>query len=285
MDLKKQIEALIDTALSEEIGEGDITTKTCLADDTLVDGKFVSKQAGVVAGLPFIVTLFEKIDPRVEVKLLVEEGSYQKTGIILATIKGPAQSIVAGERVALNFLQHASGVATKTAAYVRKVKGYGCEILDTRKTLPGLRALEKYAVKLGGGTNHRFGLHDRFVVKLNHIAFLSKTHAEPISEAIKLIKSKNPQATIEVEVDSEEHLKQALNSEAAILHLRHMLPNEIKLAVKRIRQTNKKVYIESGAITLETVKAFAETGVDGISIGELTHSVEAIDMGIRLHIN
>ncbi|NGX42320.1 MAG: Nicotinate-nucleotide pyrophosphorylase [carboxylating] [Chlamydiae bacterium] len=283
MYLQKEIERLIDVAIAEDIGSGDITSQVLVPEGSIISGWFVLKQAGVVAGLPFLEILFQKLDPDIQVSTYLEEGSYQKAGAIIAKVSGPSCGILSGERIALNLIQHASGVATITAAYVRKLKGLKCEILDTRKTLPGLRYLEKYAVKIGGGSNHRFSLDDRFIIKTNHLYFLIGRYTFPIQEAVKRVKNHHPGIPIEVEITNIDQLAEALQTEAEAIMLSRMSPSAIKRCVDRIRATDKKVYIESlGTVTLDTVRAYAETGVDGISIGSVTHSVPALDIVMRL---
>jgi nicotinate-nucleotide pyrophosphorylase (carboxylating) len=283
MYLQKEIERLIDISISEDIGDGDITTETLVNNDVTASGTFVIKQAGVVAALPFLEVVFKKIDPRIKVSMLVQEGSFQKAGTDIAKVTGPARGVLTGERVALNLIQHASGVATITHEYVRKLKGLKCVILDTRKTLPGLRALEKYAVKIGGGTNHRFSLNDRFIIKGNHLYFQGGKSSASIIEAVKKAKAARPDLDIEVEISNTKHLSQALESEAKAIMLSRMMPVDIKKCVELIRKTNKKVFVESlGTITLDTIRAYAETGVDGISIGSITHSVPSLDIVMLL---
>jgi nicotinate-nucleotide pyrophosphorylase (carboxylating) len=283
MDPESQIHRIIDTALEEDIRSGDILTNACIDETATANAKLILKQAGNVAGLPFLEIIFKKIDPRIIVELNVKEGSFQKAGAIIATLKGPMRGILTGERVGLNIIQHASGVATITAAYVKKIAGLNCTIIDTRKTLPGLRALEKYAVKVGGGINHRFGLDDRLVFKFNHINQLAANSKETIAEIIVRIKKTHPTLPIEIEIEELDKLKAVLEAEADAIMLINKTPEEIRKAVKIIRKTKKRIYVESGgAITLDTVRAFAETGVDGISIGDLTHSVKALDIRMRL---
>lgn len=282
MYLQNEIERLIDISIAEDIRSGDITTEVLVPEGAITSGRIVLKQAGVLAALPFLQILFQKIDPAIEVTLYVEEGSYQTAGTILGKVTGPARGIISGERIALNLIQHASGVATSTSEYVRKLKGLHCGILDTRKTLPGLRALEKYAVSVGGGSSHRFALDDRFIIKTNHLYFLKGISKTPIKDAIERVKKHQPDLPIEVEITRYEQLTQALHPVVSGIMLSRMMPIEIKRCVDRIRQTNKKVYIESlGTITLDTVRAYAETGVDGISIGSVTHSVPTLDIVMR----
>lgn len=283
MPLTKQIHDLIDLAIREDIRSGDIITQACICENAVASAKIILKQAGIVAALPFIEVLFKKIDPNIEVELHVEEGSFQKAGTFLATIKGPMRGILTGDRITLNLLQHASGIATITGAYVKKIVGLDCAIMDTRKTLPGLRALEKYAVKVGGGYNHRFGLDDCLIFKTNHLSYLSKSKKSSLAEAIAKVKKLHPKLSIEVEVDDSATLQEALDTEANAIMLVNLSPEEAKKCVEKIRKSSKKAYIESGsAITLDTVRAFAQTGVDGVSIGDLTHSVKALDMRMRL---
>ncbi|MFQ5729406.1 MAG: carboxylating nicotinate-nucleotide diphosphorylase, partial [Waddliaceae bacterium] len=213
-----------------------------------------------------------------------EEGSYQKSGTLIGKVSGSARSILTGERIALNIIQHASGIATVTSAYVRKLKGLLCEVLDTRKTLPGLRVLEKYAVRVGGGTNHRNALDDRFIIKINHLYFSGGGRSStPIKDAVSRVKKSRSDLIIEVEISHIDQLIETLETEADAIMLSRLSPSEIKKCVHRINPTGKKAYVESlGTITLDTVRAYAETGVDGISIGSVTHSVPALDIVMRL---
>lgn len=283
MDLQKEIDALIDIAIEEDVRGGDVTSQTLVPGKFFTSAEFVLKQAGVIAGLSFLGKIFAKIDPQTEVQLLVPEGSYHKAGTTVAKVTGPARAILTAERIALNFLQHASGVATITSQYVRKLKGLPCVILDTRKTLPGLRALEKYAVNVGGGANHRFSLNDRFTIKANHLHFVEKRGDSKIEEAARLARAAHPELKIEIETTSLNEVKEALKTEAEAIILSRMTPQDIVKSLEMIRKTDKKVYVESlGTITLDTVRAYAETGVDGISIGSLTHSVSALDIVMRL---
>lgn len=282
MDLDEQIMHLIDIAIAEDIGMGDITSNACIPESDMTTAKLVIKQAGVLAGLPFLARIFQRINAAIHVEVLVPEGSFQKAGTIIAAIFGPARGILSAERVILNFLQHASGVATATAAYVRKVSGFGCAILDTRKTLPGLRALEKYAVRIGGGSNHRFGLDDRFIIKTHHIALLARQGPNPIAAAFSKVKAMHPDLEVEIEIDDAKILDEALQTDAKVIILCNMTPDEAVKCKEKIRKSQKKVYIQSGTITLDTIRAYAEIGVDAISIGELTHSVPALDIGLKM---
>jgi nicotinate-nucleotide pyrophosphorylase (carboxylating) len=283
MYLESEIDQLVNRSIEEEIRSGDITTDACVPEEAVIHAKIVLKQAGVIAGFPFIVYLFKKLDPRIEITCLVPEGSFQKAGAILANITGPARGILSGQRMALNILQHASGVATLTSAYVRKVAGFGCAILDTRKTSPGLRNLEKYAVRIGGGLNHRFGLDDRFIIKTDHLAVLGQHSSHPITLAVQQAKKYRPNLSIEIEIDDVSKLQEALQTDAKVIILCNMTPDEVARCVEKIRKTDKKVYVDSsGTITLDTIRAYAELGIDAISIGALTHSAPALDMSMKM---
>jgi nicotinate-nucleotide pyrophosphorylase (carboxylating) len=282
MNLEDEILSLIDRAIHEDIGHGDVTTLACISNDDFLQGKVVIKQAGIVAALPFLEIFFKKIHPAVEVELLVPEGSYQKAGTVIATLHGPARGILSGQRAALNLIQHASGIATLTAAYVKKVAGTGCAIMDTRKTLPGLRCLEKYAVRVGGGLIHRYGLSDRFIIKNDHIRILAEKFSNPIKTAVRMAKEYQPNIPIEIEIDDYEKLNEALDTEALVIILCNMPPDEAVQCLEKICLHNKKAYIDSsGTITLDTIRAYAELGIEAILIGDLTHSVRDLDITLK----
>jgi len=283
MDLQKEIEKLIERAIAEDIGLGDITSLACLPETRQTSGVFLLKQSGVVAGLPLLPLLFQALDAKVEIDLLAQEGSFQKMGTLIAKFSGPARTILAGERIALNLLQHASGVATTTAEYVKKIANLRCDILDTRRTLPGLRALEKYAVAVGGGKNHRNGLDDCFLIKSSHLSFLAGGSKHPISQAVEKIKSYDPNVPLEIQIDSINQVEEVLKHDFRAIMLRNMNIDELAHSVALIKRSNKKVYLAfSGSVTLDTVRAIAETGLNGISVAALTHSVPGIDIGLRL---
>ncbi len=282
MDLENEIIGLIERALDEDLGAGDVTSSACISDEDHFLGKMVLKQAGMAAGLPFLELLFKKIDPRIQTQLKVSEGSCQKAGTILAIIRGPAKGIASGQYAALNLIQHASGVATATAAYVKKVAGTGCAIMDTRKTLPGLRALEKYAVRIGGGINHRFDLSDRFVIKNDHIRILAEKFSNPIKTAVIKLETYQASIPIEIEIDDFDKLEEALETEASVIILCNMAPDEARRCVEKIRPYHKKIYIDSsGTITLDTIRAYAELGIDAISLSDLTYSVRNLDISLK----
>ncbi len=281
--MKDEMNQLIKTAIEEDIRSGDISSQLCVPKASICSGVFVAKSAAVVAGMPYLEELFYQIDEEVKFIPLVPEGAKVKAGTDLAKVTGKAIAVLSGERIALNLLQHASAVATATHEYVRRITDLPCNILDTRKTLPGLRALEKYAVRVGGGVNYRFGLDDRIVIKTNHLYFLSAEFSNPIQEAVKRAKQTYPHLPIEVEITHLNRLNEALKTEADAIMLSRMSPYSITECVRRIRQTDKRVYVESlGTITQDTIRAYAETGVDGISIGSITHSIPALEMVLRL---
>lgn len=278
------IEQLLETAIQEDMGSGDITTEACVNRSIVTSGKLILKQRGVIAGFPFLRRLFEKIDPEIQFTPLMEEGVFLKAGTVIAKISGPAHSIIKSERIALNLLCHLSGIATLTAEYVKKVRGLPCAILDTRKTLPGLRTAERYAVRMGGGINHRQGLSDLYIIKSHHLAFLAAETSQPILKAVELICKKNKNIPIEIEIENFNQLEEALSTNCQTILLDNMLPEDITRCTKRIRKTEKKVYIQSsGAITLDTIRLYAETGVDGIVVGALSN-VQSLEIGIRLLI-
>lgn len=276
------IKALLDTAIAEDIGSGDITTNTLIPTDVEVGARIILKEAGVVAGLPCLPPLFSKLSPKVEVSFVVEEGSFQQAGTIIAALQGPGRAILSGVQTAITILSHASAVATMTQEYVKEIGGLKCQVLDTRKTLPGLRALEKYAVRVGGGFNHRFGLHDRIVVKTHHIKILKQHSSRPVYDAALTIEKEHPGQPYEIEIEDLKYLPEALETKASALLLINMTPKEISKVVPSIKKANKKVYINNGAtITIDTVRAYASTGVDGICIDELT-STRGLQMSLRL---
>ncbi|SCA58491.1 Nicotinate-nucleotide pyrophosphorylase [carboxylating] [Chlamydiales bacterium SCGC AB-751-O23] len=277
--VKNEVIKLIDIALSEDIGKGDITSEACIDDDASLTAKLILKQHGKLAGLPFLATIFQHVDPRITLDLYVREGSEHSAGTIIGSVSGPARGIMSAELVALNIVQHASGIASTTALYVEQVAGFPCEILDTRKTLPGLRYLEKYAVKIGGGHNHRYGLDEKFVINKKHLSFLAKTSKSPIKEAVKRARKYRPGINVEIAVESLDLIEEALAAEADIIMLERMTIPQVCQAVKII---NHRARVEfKGCVTLETVLAFAQTGVDGISIKDLTHSIQDLDIRLK----
>jgi len=278
----QDIKHAIVIALREDRARDDITSEACLPEEAQVRADIVLKQNAKIAGLAFLPWVFEAVDPDVKFEMIAEDGIQAESGTVLATIRGKARSLLAAERVALNIVQHASGIATLTAAYVKEIEGFACDILDTRKTLPGLRALQKYAVKVGGGKNHRFHLQEAFLIKNNHIQVLRKYHDTPLSEAIIRARALQPEAKIEIEVEDIAMLKEALAAKADLILLDNM-PTEMMKECVEI--TAGRAYLEaSGGMTLKRLRETAESGVNGISIGALTHSVSAIDISLRVSL-
>jgi nicotinate-nucleotide pyrophosphorylase (carboxylating) len=267
-------------ALREDVGHGDITTQAAIPADLQASADFVMREPAVIAGLEVIETVFSFVDPAVRVSLFAQDGDRVEKGASIARISGPAQAILTGERVALNILQRMCGIATMTARYTDLVRDLPVRILDTRKTTPGLRALEKYAVRMGGGTNHRFGLFDGVMLKDNHLAMLASRGID-IGEAVRRTRAQvGPMVSIEVEADSIEQARQAAEAGADMILLDNMPPAMLREAVAVIAGRSK---IEaSGGITFETLRAVAETGVDFISSGALTHSARALDIGLDI---
>ena len=270
------IDPIISQALREDIGTGDITTESTVLPQTRINGRLIAKEDGKICGLPVFCRVFALLDPAVQVSLSVIEGADVRRGDILARISGPARAILTGERVALNFLQRLSAIASKTAWAVSQVEGTRARITDTRKTTPGLRVLEKYAVRVGGGANHRFNLSDGILIKDNHIQA-----AGGIRAAVLAARSHAPHTLkIEVEVENQAMVDEALECGADVIMLDNMDQAAIEAAVARI---GGRALIEiSGNMGDRDLRALAATGIDLISIGALTHTVRAMDISLRL---
>jgi len=267
---------LLDT-LREDIGTGDLTTRICVPEEAVSDGFFTAKEPGVICGLGVVARVFELLDPYVRVTPRVYDGSFVDAGTVVAEISGPSRSILTGERTALNLLQHMSGVATGTAVSVRAVSGTNAKIADTRKTTPGMRMLDKYAVRCGGGTNHRFNLSDGVLIKDNHIMA-----AGGIANAVLLARRGCPHTLkIEVETETLAHVEEALAAGADIIMLDNMHPETMAKAVKII--AGCALIEASGNMGERDLRSVAEIGVDFISIGALTHSIKALDISLRLN--
>lgn len=279
-DLQQEVRRIIELALNEDRSRHDITSQACVEERRHAKGELLLKQNARVAGLQFWPLICAAIDPTLSWETYAIDGEEYKDGTLLASVEGRALSILSGERTALNLLQHASGIAQLTSRYVDAVKGFSCDILDTRKTLPGLRAIQKYAVTAGGGKNHRFDLEERFLIKNNHLKILKETTAHPIIEAVLRARILQPEAKIEVEVETLDMLEEALKAKADLILLDNMSPS---LVAEAVGIAQGKAYLEaSGGITLDNVRAYAATGVNGISIGALTHSVPAVDISLRI---
>jgi nicotinate-nucleotide pyrophosphorylase (carboxylating) len=276
----------VELAIREDLGtegrlHGDITSRLTIPLSVQGAAAFVARQEGILSGMRLAERVFQHLDARVRFTALVQDGSPIGPGTRLATVAGHVRSILAGERTALNFLQHLSGIATLTRRYVDAVAGLRARILDTRKTIPGERMLAKYAVFCGGGVNHRMGLSDMILIKDNHLAALGDT-AHPIVAAVFQARAAAPAGMlIEVEVDTLEQLDEALRAHADIVLLDNMTTDQMREAVRRRNATAPRIQLEaSGGVNLQTVRAIAETGVDRISVGALTHSAPALDIGL-----
>jgi nicotinate-nucleotide pyrophosphorylase (carboxylating) len=270
------MQELIDRALAEDIGSGDVTSLATVPEDALARARIEQKAPGVIAGLNAAESVFRRLDPGLRWHAHVSDGAGWREGGLVAEVAGSARWILAGERVALNFLGHLSGVATLTARYVQAIEGTGAKILDTRKTTPGLRALEKQAVLAGGGHNHRIGLFDGMLVKENHSSL-----GGGVGEATRHALAAAPAGMeVKIECATLDEVDEALAAGARSLLLDNMTLDELREAVERCR--GRADTEASGRVSLETVRAIAETGVDWISVGALTHSVPALDLSLLL---
>lgn len=272
---EQAVESLIDRAFEEDIRSGDVTTDSIVNPQKRAKAVWQSKDEGVVAGLPVAHVVFQKLDSNLEWHPVVEEGSMVEPGAEILEMQGQARAVLTAERIALNVVQRISGIATITRKYVGAVKEYDTQILDTRKTVPGLRTLDKYAVAAGGGMNHRMGLFDLAMIKDNHIVA-----AGNIAKAVKSVRTNNSEIRIEVETKTLDQVKEALDAGADIIMLDNMNVGQMSEAVHLVGDSAETE--ASGGITLETVTKVAETGVDFISVGALTHSVEAFDISQQL---
>jgi nicotinate-nucleotide pyrophosphorylase (carboxylating) len=272
----KAITDLIIQALAEDRGNGDITSEATIGAEATSEAVILAKQHLVLAGIDVAREVFRHLDPGIQFSPFARDGEVVHAGTELARLFGNTRALLAGERVALNLLQHMSGIATLTAAYVEKVKGLKAEVLDTRKTLPGLRVLEKYAVRMGGGRNHRFGLSDGVLIKDNHIKAVGS-----ITRAVELARKKaHHLLKIEVETKDLAEVREALAAKADIIMLDNMPIDVMREAVKMVK--GQAMVEASGNVTLETLRHIAETGVDLISSGSLTHSAPAVDISMKI---
>jgi nicotinate-nucleotide pyrophosphorylase (carboxylating) len=281
---------LIELALDEDLGTaGDLTSEAMIPADLDAQAVFVARAPGIVAGLPAAEMVLRTVDARCMFEMFAPDGTRIQSGTRLAKVSGPMRGILAAERTALNFLQHLSGIATLTHLFVEAVAGLKCKILDTRKTTPGWRVLEKYAVRQGGGHNHRMGLYDGILIKDNHLAGMRV--ADPVTAAIETARAHSGSVVpLEIEVDNLYQFDVALDFRPEVILLDNMSQAEMREAARRRggetgdehgAYDSKIVLLEaSGGVTLETVRAIAETGVDRISVGALTHSAPALDIGL-----
>ncbi|MBU5637230.1 carboxylating nicotinate-nucleotide diphosphorylase [Geomonas sp. Red69] len=271
-----QIDNIIDNALAEDIHTGDITTLSVLEKPRRMRARLVAKEDMVLSGIDVARRVFARLDSDIVFTAHFQDGARLNQGDIIAVMEGDAATLLQGERVSLNLLQRMSGIATQTAAYVKELEGTGARVVDTRKTTPGLRVLEKYSVRVGGGTNHRTGLYDGVLIKENHIAA-----AGGIAEAVAAARAYIPHTLkIEVETENLDEVKQALQAGADIIMLDNMSLEQMTEAVQII---NKRALVEaSGGVNLKTIRSIAQTGVDIISVGALTHSVRATDISMLM---
>lgn len=274
-DIPPSVLESIRRALEEDIGSGDLTTSLLVPEEDISKARFIAKSAFVLAGIPFAREVFRMLNPSVEWTSFSADGEWLRSGDVIAELSGKTRSILTGERVSLNILQRLSGIATLTNTYAEETQGMKTRIVDTRKTVPGMRFMEKYAVRIGGGYNHRFGLFDGVLIKTNHI-----TAVGGISEAVKRARQAHHLSKIEIEVETLRDLVQALEAGADIVMLDNMSVSDMRKAVQIVQG---KVLLEaSGGINLENVREVAGTGVDMISVGALTHSAAAVDISLQL---
>lgn len=275
------LDTLLDQALREDIGAGDASTNITVAPGNRAEARIVSRQAGVVAGLPLLPRLLARLDDGMVTTLIVTDGDQVAPGQPVASLRGPAGPLLTVERTALNLLQQLSGIATLTARYVAAVAGTRCQVLDTRKTLPGWRRLAKYAVACGGGTNHRLGLYDRIMLKDNHWA----AGGQRIADLVAAGRQRYPDLAIEVEVDTLDQFDAVLALDVEWILLDNYTPEQTAEAVRRRDDAGSSTLLESsGNVTLETIRRYAEAGVDAASVGRLTHSAPALDLGIDMEL-
>jgi nicotinate-nucleotide pyrophosphorylase (carboxylating) len=281
MTLPREASALIDAALAEDVGAGDFTTLWTVPADRRAEAAIVAKASGVIAGSEVAAEVFRRVDPALHVEGVAGDGTAVEPGDGVMRIAGSARSILTAERTALNFLQQLSGVATATRRYVDAIVGTGARVIDTRKTTPGMRLLEKAAVVAGGGANHRVGLHDMVMIKDNHIAA-----AGGITAAVQAVRARNDRGLrVEVEATTLAEVSEALAAGVDRIMFDNMAPALMRQAVALVAAagSSRPETEASGGITLDTIRAFAETGVDFISVGALTHSSPALDLSLRLH--
>lgn len=274
----EEVRRAVELALAEDIGSGDVTTLAVVPAASTAKAVMRARESLVVAGLDLAERAFRVQSSELRIEAEAQDGQRLQPGQMLLTISGLARPILTAERVALNFIQRLSGIATLTAQFVEAIKGTRARILDTRKTTPGWRHLEKYAVRCGGGQNHRAGLFDMVLIKDNHLAALQTASPNPVAAALQRARQKYPSLKIEVETDTLEQVQQAVDAGADLILLDNMKPEQLRLAVQKCggrAQTEA-----SGGVSLASVRAIAEAGVDFISVGALTHSARAVDIGL-----
>ena len=279
MDEKKLISSLVDLAFAEDIGDGDHTTLSCIPITEIGSSELIIKEDGILAGVEVAIGVFNKLDSNLKVEVYINDGAQVKKGDVAFIVKGKVQSILQAERLVLNIMQRMSGIATVTSKYVKELEGTSAKVLDTRKTTPGMRILEKQAVKIGGGVNHRIGLFDMILLKDNHVDFAGGIE-NAILRAKEYLENNKKDLKIEIEVRSLEELRDALRVGGVDrIMLDNFSPEKTREAVKIV---NGKVELESsGGINFNTIREYALTGVDYISVGALTHSVMSLDMSLK----
>jgi nicotinate-nucleotide pyrophosphorylase (carboxylating) len=277
---KPEVNELIHLALVEDLGpiNADVTSDSLVPPEEYAEAHMVAREVCRLAGVNVAAEVFKRVNPELECDVRIADGSVVDKGAVVLVIKGSAQSILTAERTALNFIQRMSGVATVTAEYVERAGNPDVMLLDTRKTTPGHRAFEKYAVLCGGGTNHRIGLYDAVLIKDNHLASWAKKHGTGVGEAVAAARAKYPDLKIEVEVDTVEQLKEALTTQPDWVLLDNMPPPVLRECVALCKGICKTE--ASGGINLDTIYDIAQTGVDAISVGALTHSAPSIDLAL-----
>jgi nicotinate-nucleotide pyrophosphorylase (carboxylating) len=278
----EEIRQAVASALAEDIGSGDVTTLAAVPEKARAKAAARAREPLVVAGLEFAEAAFQQLATGVKIARTVEDGQRMAGGDVLMEVSGPARALLSAERVALNFLQRLCGVATLTAQFVDAVKGTRAQILDTRKTTPGWRRFEKYAVTCGGGRNHRLGLFDMVLIKDNHLAALREGEPNAIAAAVQRARAAYPALKVEVEADTLEQVDQAVAAGADLVLLDNMNPVQMRLAVQKCKDL--ALTEASGGVSLAGVRAIAETGVDFISVGALTHSARAVDIGLDFEL-
>ena len=277
-----QTRKIVKRALEEDLGWGDVTTDNLIPDDVDAEGSIVSRRGGIVCGVGVVKMVFESVDPDLELQVMLEDGESMRPEDVIAVVKGKAASILRGERVALNFLQRMSGITTETARYVEAVRGLPVRIADTRKTAPGLRVIDKYAVRVGGGMNHRLHLGDGVLIKDNNLAILN-ARGVLLKEVVSRIQQNSPRILhVEVEAKSVDEAEAAAEAGADIILLDNMDIDMMKAATEAI--AGRALIEASGGMTLDIVRDVAETGVDFISVGALTHSVKSMDIALELKL-
>lgn len=289
----EEIKDIVQLAIKEDIGTGDITSRIFIPEGSESDGMLIAKETGIIAGLPVVGYVLSQIDKNLFFTVNIEDGSRVEKGSVIASVKGLTLSLLSAERLALNFLQRLSGIATATSKFAERVRGYKTQILDTRKTTPGWRYLEKYAVKIGGGANHRMGLYDQILIKDNHLEIMEseKGNGDISSLVKKARKQIANEVLIEVEVEDLCQIKNMVDAGVDIILFDNMAPSKINEAVKMVKEfgnssdarTGRALLTEaSGNITIKNVEEYAKAGVDRISVGMITHSAKALDISFDI---